>query len=120
MHPVLHALISQTAPEAPSGPAAILGNPITMFVMMIAIFYFVLWRPQSKERKKLQNWLASVKKGDQVVTQSGIIGTVHLVEDKTVTLDAGGGNKLRILKSNIAGPWNPQEPAQPANTEAKK
>ena len=79
-----------------------------------------MWRPQAKERKRLTEWLASIKKGDEVVTDSGIVGTVHLVEDKLVTLDVGGGNKLRVLKSKIASAWKQTEPAQPAKAEAKK
>jgi preprotein translocase subunit YajC len=61
-----------------------------------------------------------VKKGDEVVTQSGIIGTVHLVEDKVVTLDVGGGTKLKLLKSQVASAWKQNEPAAPAKAEARK
>jgi preprotein translocase subunit YajC len=118
MHPVLHAFLSQTAPDA-QGPSWLAG-PFPMLVAMLVIFYFVMWRPQAKERKRLRDWIAGMKRGDEVVTQSGIIGTVHLVEERTVTLDVGGGTKLRMLKAQIAGPWKPAEPAQPAKAEAKK
>jgi preprotein translocase subunit YajC len=114
MHPVLHAFFSQTAPE---GPAA---NPLVSFlpfVLIALVFYFVFFRPQARQAKQHQAFLGSLKKGDEVVTQSGIVGTIHLVDDRTVTLDVGGGTKLRIVKAQVAGPW---KPAEAAGTEAKK
>ncbi len=94
-----------------------LGPPL---LAMVAIFYLLVWRPQAKERKRLQEWIAGMKKGDEVVTQSGIIGTIVLVEDRVVTLDVGGGNKLRILKSQVASAWKQGEPAGSAKAEARK
>jgi preprotein translocase subunit YajC len=121
MHPVLHAFLSQTAPEAApaQGPSSLLGSPLVMIAAMFAIFYFVVLRPQTKERRRLQAWVSAMKKGDEVVTQSGIVGVVVAVEDRTVTLDVGGGTKLRMLKTAVAGPWNQSEP-QPAKAEARK
>jgi len=118
MHSVLQAFLSQTAPDGQT--PSWLAGPLPMLAAMLAIFYFVLWRPQAKERKRLRDWVAGMKKGDEVVTQSGIIGTVHLVEERTVTLDVGGGTKLRMVKAQVSGPWNPAAPAQPAKAEARK
>ena len=53
------------------------------------------------------------------MTQGGIVGTVVLVEDRTVTVDVGGGTKVRIVKAQIAGQWKPVE-TQPVKAEAKK
>ena len=116
MHPVLHAFFSQTAPE---GPAA---NPLVSFlpfVLIALVFYFVFFRPQARQAKQHQAFLGSLKKGDEVVTQGGIVGTVVLVEDRTVTIDAGGGTKLRVLKAQVAGQWKAVE-TQPVKAEAKK
>jgi preprotein translocase subunit YajC len=77
----------------------------------------LLWRPQQKERKRQAEWLSGIKKGDEVVTQSGIIGTVVLVEDRSVTLDVGSGTKMRVLKSTVTSAW---KQAEPAKAEAKK
>ena len=118
MHPVLHAFFAQTAP---SGAQA---NPIFQFLPFIAIafvFYLVFFRPQARQAKQHQAFLAALKKGDEVLTQGGIVGTVVVVEDRTVTVDVGSGTKLRILKSQVSGPWKEKEtPAQPAKAEAKK
>jgi preprotein translocase subunit YajC len=116
MHSVLHAFFSQTAPQ---GQAP--GNPLFQFlpfILIAVVFYLVFFRPQQRQAKQHQAFLGGLKKGDEVVTQGGIVGTVYLVEDRTVTIDAGGGTKLRVLKAQVAGQWKPIE-ASP-KVEAKK
>jgi preprotein translocase subunit YajC len=119
MVPELYAFLSQTAADgqSPTGFDALLKGFGVPIVAMLAIFYLLVWRPQSKERKRHADWLAGMKKGDEVVTQSGIIGTIVLVEDRVITLDVGGGNKLRVLKAQVASSWKQNEPAKP---EARK
>ncbi len=116
MHPVLHAFFTQTASNGQGQ------NPMFSFlpfILIALVFYFVFFRPQSRQAKQHQAFLTSLKKGDEVITQGGIIGTVVLVEDRTVTIDAGGGTKLRVLKAQVTGQWKQAEP-QPARAEAKK
>ena len=115
MDPVLHAFFSQTAPQAAPSPIV----SFLPFILIAVVFYFVFFRPQQKQAKQHQSFLGSLKRGDEVVTQGGIIGTVFLVEDRTVTLDVGGGTKMRVLKGHVAGPWKQVE-TQPAKAEAKK
>ena len=55
-------------------------------ILILIIFYFILIRPQTKARKELEARIASIVKGDKVVTTGGIHGVVHHVSDKTVTL----------------------------------
>ncbi len=115
MSPVLHAFFAQTA----DGQAT--QNPIAAFlpfILIALVFYFVFFRPQQKQAKQHQSFVTALKKGDEVVTQSGIVGTIHAVEDRTITLDVGGGTKLRVVKNQVAGQWKAAE-AAPA-TEAKK
>ncbi len=117
---ILQAFLSQTGGQEQSG-GGLFGNPLVLLPIIFLIFYFIMLRPQQKERKRQAEWLASIKKGDEIVTQSGIVGIVHQVEDRVVTLDVGGGNKLRVLKSTVASAWKQStEPAQPAKAEAKK
>ncbi len=116
MYPALTAFLSQTAPEGQSQ------NPVMAFlpfILIAVVFYLVFFRPQSRQAKQHQAFLGALKKGDEVVTQGGIVGTVFLVEDRTVTVDVGGGTKLRILKAQVAGQWKAVE-SQPAKAEAKK
>jgi preprotein translocase subunit YajC len=119
MHPVLHAFLAQTAADGAAAP-----NPIVQFLPFIAIavvFYLVFFRPQARQAKQHQAFVTALKKGDEVLTQSGIIGTIVAVEDRTVTLDVGSGTKLRMLKAQVSGQWKEKEtPAQPAKAEAKK
>ena len=76
------------------------GN-LLFFAGLAAIMYFVLIRPQQKQQKDQANMIAGLKKGDDVVTSSGILGKIVLVADKTITLEVGSGVKLRMLKSAI-------------------
>jgi preprotein translocase subunit YajC len=122
MLPQLSDFLSQTAPDGAQGGGldALIKAFGVPLIAMIAIFYLLVWRPQARERKRLSEWISGMKKGDEVVTQSGIIGTVYLVEDRVVTLDVGGGNKLRVLKSQVVSAWKQGEPAAPAKAEARK
>jgi preprotein translocase subunit YajC len=115
MHPAFHAFLAQTAEGQPAP------NPIAQFlpfVLIAVVFYFVFFRPQQKQAKEHQAFLSGMAKGTEVVTQGGLIGTVLLVEDRTVTLDLGGGTKVRVLKANVVGAWQ-EKPAAPAKPEKK-
>lgn len=112
MHPVLHAFLSQTAEGQAQNPVV----AFLPFILIAVVFYFVFFRPQAKQAKQHQAFVGGLKKGDEVLTQGGIIGTVVLVEDRTVTLDIGSGTKVRVLKTQVAGQWKPVEP----KAEAKK
>ncbi len=117
MHPVLHAFFAQTAPEGQAQSPFVAFLP---FILIAVVFYFIFFRPQSKQAKQHQSFLGALKKGDEVVTQGGIIGTVLVVEDRTVTIDAGQGTKLRIMKNQIAGQWKQVEATPASKAEAKK
>jgi len=115
MTPVLHAFFAQTADGQPAGGALAQFVP---FILIAVLFYFIFFRPQQKQQKQHQAFLAGMQRGTEVVTQGGIIGTVVLVEDRTVTIDVGGGNKIRVLKVNVLGTWQ-EKPAVPAKPEKK-
>ena len=71
-------------------------------LLIFAIFYFLLLRPQSKERQRLEDMLSKVKKGDEIVTSGGIIGKVVHVEEKRLTLKTGENTRLTVDRSRIA------------------
>jgi preprotein translocase subunit YajC len=76
------------------------------FILMFIIFYFIIIRPQSRERKTHENQLANLKQGDKVLTRGGIYGTISAFQGKNknrVTLDAGSGTKFYIERSYILG-----------------
>ena len=60
-----------------------------MFVAMIAVFYFMLIRPQRKKDKQVKDMLAALKPGDRITTIGGIYGTIKSIKDETITLYVG-------------------------------
>lgn len=69
---------------------------------MFAILYFVWLRPASKERKSHAEMLKNLKRGDRVITTSGIIGTIADKSDETLTLEVAKNVKVEMLKSSVA------------------
>jgi preprotein translocase subunit YajC len=78
-------------------------STLLMFAAMFAILYFILIRPQQKQQKKHQALLAGLKKGDDVILSSGIMGKVFAVEDRIVIVEVGDKTKLRVLKQAVQG-----------------
>ena len=72
------------------------------FVLIFVIFYFMLILPQQKRRKQADAVLAALKKGDKVVTASGIWGTITNLGKDTVTLQIADTTKIKIQKEHIA------------------
>ena len=72
------------------------------FILILVIFYFLLILPQQKRQKKLRSMLETLKKGDKVVTSSGIWGTVANLGKDTVTLQIGDNTKVKIQRDHIA------------------
>ena len=97
-------LLAQTPTSRPAAPppGAALMQWFPLILMGI-IFYFLLMRPQSKEKKIRQQMLDAVKKNDRVVTLGGIIGTVVSVKDDEITLkvDESSNTKITFLRSAI-------------------
>ncbi len=88
--------------QATSGAAGILGNPLTMMVIVMGIFYVMLILPQQRQRKKVQAMLQALKSGDKVITSSGIYGTVNGIDGDTIILKIADQVKIRIARSAIA------------------
>lgn len=94
-------------------------STLLMFAAMFAILYFILIRPQQKQQKKHQALLTGLKKGDDVILSSGIMGKVFAVEDRIVIIEVGEKTKLRVLKQAVQGLLpNEQEAAKNQNPTA--
>jgi preprotein translocase subunit YajC len=87
------------AEGAPGQPGFL--DTLPMLVAIFAIFYFFLIRPQNKARDEHQKLLGSLKKGDEVVTEGGIIGTIFEVHDDRVVLEVAREIRLAVLKTSI-------------------
>lgn len=72
------------------------------FLLIFVIFYFLLIRPQQKKQKQQQALLDTVKKGDKVITTSGIWGTITNLGKETVTLQIADNTKIKMQRENIA------------------
>jgi preprotein translocase subunit YajC len=83
------------------GGASQLMPTLVMFGAMFAIFYFLMIRPQQKQRQERDRMLSAIKRGDKVVTTSGMFGTVTNLTDKTVTLRVADQVKLEFERSAI-------------------
>jgi preprotein translocase subunit YajC len=118
------AQAAQTAGQeaAPGGMAGLLASPLPLILVMFAIFYFMIIRPQSKTQKTHQDFLARLQKGDEVITNGGLLGRIAAVNDeKVVTLEIAPNVKVRVVKAQIAGPVVVAAPdAKPSEEPAKK
>jgi preprotein translocase subunit YajC len=87
-------------PGGGSGTGALI-TQLVFFAAIFAIFYFLLIRPQQKQRRERERMLASLKKGDRVVTTSGLYGTITALTDHTVTLRVADQVKLEFERSAV-------------------
>jgi preprotein translocase subunit YajC len=77
-------------------------SPIMGMLLMVAVFFFLIILPQSRKAKKQTQFLASLQKGDNVVTQSGIFGKIVGIADRVITLEIAPNVKIRIDRQTIA------------------
>ena len=81
-------------------------------ILIFAIMYFLLIRPQQKKMKEHQNMVQNLRRGDQVVTQGGLIGKVVKVkEENELEIELADGVKVRVVQSTIAQVLSKTEPA---------
>lgn len=104
-HKTVLEFAQAAAPSAGGG----LMSTLLMFAAMFAILYFVLIRPQQKQQKKHQTLLAGLKKGDEVILSSGIMGKVFAVEDRIVIIEINDKTRLKVLKQAVQGLVGPGE-----------
>lgn len=92
------------AQGAPAGqsPAGIFSQPWIMPVLLVVMFYFLLIRPQQRQRKEQQARISALQPGAKVVTTAGIHALVHTVKDRTVVLKVAEGTMIEFDKQSIA------------------
>jgi preprotein translocase subunit YajC len=82
------------------------------FVLVVAIFYFVILLPMKRRQQKVQAFLASLKVGDRVVTSGGVYGTLTRVNDQSVQVQVADKVRLEVSRSAVIG-YQGQEPVAP-------
>ena len=95
-----------------------MGSSIIMLVAMLAIFYFMLIRPENKRKKEAEEMRAAVKTGDKITTIGGISGTVVNVKDSKIVIETGA-DQVRIELEKWAVSSN-ETAAEAKKAEAKK
>ncbi len=112
-------LVQDAAPPAGGGapggaPPGIMeslfGSMLFPLILCFGVFWLLILRPESKQRKKRLEMLAALKKGDKVQTNGGLLGTVVQVQDSVVTLQVDEGVRLRFAQSAIGTVLEDGEP----------
>jgi len=96
----VYQLIFAMAPQGGEGGGGLISTLI-MFGAIFLIFYFMIIRPQQKRAKERDKLLSNLEKGDRVVTNGGIHGTIAGLEEKTALLNIGDNVKITIERSAI-------------------
>lgn len=97
-HDALMGLLAQAA----GTPGGSMASTLVFVVLMVGIFYLMLWRPQQKQAKEHKSMLASLKKGDAVVTNGGMVAKIHAVAQKFIVLELARDVRVRVLPNSIA------------------
>ena len=102
------------AQDGAAGPGP--WGQILFFVAIFAVFYFLLIRPQQKRMKQHKEMVASVRRGDIVVTGGGIIGKISRIEGgDELTVEIADGVKVKVIASTLADVRSKTEPAKSDN-----
>jgi preprotein translocase subunit YajC len=99
-------LISNAYAQAGSAPAGqggmgLLGSPLVFIIVMAAMMFF-MFRSQSKRQKELRAMIASIAKGDEIVTNGGMAGRVEEVGDSFLTLEIAPNVKIKLQKTAVS------------------
>jgi preprotein translocase subunit YajC len=86
---------------------------LIILVLMVAIFYFLLIRPQQRRLKALQALQASLQLGDEIITSAGFFGTIRRFDGEVVTIELSPGVEARVNRRAISGKVNPSPAGQP-------
>jgi preprotein translocase subunit YajC len=97
--------LAQAGASQGGGPFGSLGSFVPMIAIFL-IFYFLVLRPQSKKAKEHQQMLSDLKKGDEVVTQGGVIGKISGITDKELTLQVQEGVRIRVTRASVTGRYD--------------
>jgi len=95
-------LIGTAMAAEQAAPAGGTTNFVIMMGLFFVVFYFLLIRPQSKRQKEHKSMLEAIDKGDEVVTNAGILGKVVKIQDNFIVLNVANGVDMKFQKQAIA------------------
>jgi preprotein translocase subunit YajC len=85
---------------------------LVILVLMVAVFYFLLIRPQQRRLKSLQSLQSSLQLGDEIITSAGFLGTIRRFDGEVVTIELSPGVEARVNRRAISGKVNAEAAAQ--------
>lgn len=89
------------APGAPASPVQGMLVSLPIWLALFAMFYFGIIRPQRAQQKKQQDFLSTLARGDEVVTASGLIGTIRGLTDRVVTLEIAPNTEVKMMRGQV-------------------
>ena len=94
---------AHAADPAPAGasPGGILGSPLIMIAVMFALFYFLLIRPQSKRAKEHRDMVTKLAKGDEVITNGGLLGRITDLDENYLTVEIASGVAVKMQRHAV-------------------
>lgn len=110
-------LLGATPAYAQAAPGGGTGNfmySFAPFILIFVLFYLLLIRPQQKRQKLHKQMLEALKKGDKVVTNGGLLGTVAAVTKEVITLQVADNVRLRVMRAEVMGLQGEVTEAPPA------
>ena len=99
----IHSLLAMGAPagDTQQDPKAQMIQMIAMFAILGVMFYFLMIRPQSKQRKEQENLLKNLRTGDKVLMSNGIFGIIANVKEKSFVVKIADNVKIEVVKSAV-------------------
>jgi preprotein translocase subunit YajC len=114
----MFALLAQASDSSQQSPFGSFGLLVPAALFFV-IFYFIVMRPQAKQQNEHKAFIAKLGKGDEVITNSGLIGRIDKVAGDVVFVEIANNVKIRVMKDQIARAYQPVE-EKPAVVEEKK
>lgn len=106
-------LISPAFAQTASAGPSFFDPQLLMLVLVFAVFYFIVFRPQQQKAKRHRAMLAALRRGDRVLTGGGIIGTIaKVVDDHDILVDIAPNTRVKVARQTIAEVLAKPEPAK--------
>jgi len=90
---------AEAAPAAAAQPSAI--PQMLLMAVMLVIFYFILWRPQAKQRKAHNELMTNLAKGDEIVLGGGMLGRIQKIDDNYAVVEIASNVNIKVQKNAV-------------------
>ena len=98
---MLDLTLQIVAQAAKPSSGEMLMQMLVPFGLIFLVFYFLMMRPQAKQREKQAAFLNALKVGDEIVTAGGILGKITAIDETVVTIEISKGTKMKVLRSRV-------------------